>query len=51
MDGYGIPLGIVGLIVGFLVAFWLKGRILSQKVQAAEKEAAAIIEESKHKAE
>ena len=51
MDGYGIPLGIVGLIAGFLVAFWLKGRILSQKVKVAEKEAAAIIEESKHKAE
>ncbi|RPI98976.1 MAG: DUF3552 domain-containing protein, partial [Desulfobacteraceae bacterium] len=51
MDGYGILLGIVGLIAGFLVAFWLKGRIVSQKVKAAEKEAAGIIEESKHKAE
>jgi ribonuclease Y len=51
MDGYGIPLGVLGLLAGFLVAFWLKGRILSQKVKAAEKQAATIIDESKHKAE
>jgi len=47
----GIALGIVGLIAGFIMAFWLKGRIVSQKVEAAEKEAATIIEESRHKAD
>jgi ribonuclease Y len=47
----GILLGIVGVIAGFVVAFWVKGRIVSQKEQAAEKEAAKIIEESRHKAE
>jgi ribonucrease Y len=51
MTSESIVLGIVGVIAGFVVAFWLKGRIVSQKVEAAEKDAARIIEESRHKAE
>ncbi|NTU64395.1 MAG: DUF3552 domain-containing protein [Chloroflexi bacterium] len=47
----GIILGIAGAIVGFALAFWLKGRIVSRKVEAAEKEATVIIEESRHKAD
>ena len=47
----GIVLGIVGVIAGFVVAFWVKGRIVSQKVKAAEKQASQIVEESRHKAE
>lgn len=51
MTSESIVLGIAGAIVGFLVAFWLKGRIVSQKVEVAEKDAAKLIEESRHKAE
>jgi ribonuclease Y len=47
----GIVLGIAGAIAGFVVAFWVKGRIVSQKVKAAEKQASQIVEESRHKAE
>ena len=43
--------GTAGVILGFVVAFWVKGRFLSQKAKAAEKQAAQIIEESRHKAE
>jgi ribonuclease Y len=51
MESDAIIIGICGVIFGFVVAFWVKGRFLSQKVQAAEKQASKIIEESKHKAE
>ena len=51
MTSEGIALGIIGVIAAFVVAFWLKGRIVSQKVEAAEKEAARIVEDARHKAE
>jgi ribonuclease Y len=51
MTSEGILLGIVGVIAGFVVAFWFKSRIASRKEQAAEQEAAKIIEESRYKAE
>jgi ribonuclease Y len=51
MDTYGIPLGMIGLLFGFAIAYWVKGRVLSQKLQEAEKEATRIVAESKHKAE
>jgi ribonuclease Y len=47
----GIVFGIIGLIAGFAVAYWVKGRIVSQKVKAAEKQASQIVEESRQKAE
>jgi ribonucrease Y len=47
----GILLGLAGVIAGFVIAFWVKGRIVSQKEKAAEKQASQIIEESRHKAE
>ncbi|RPJ75095.1 MAG: DUF3552 domain-containing protein, partial [Desulfobacteraceae bacterium] len=51
MDEYGIALGAAGLIAGFIIAFWIKGRIQAQKVDSAEKQAVAIVEESRHRAE
>ncbi len=51
MDAYGIPLGMIGLIVGFAIAYWVKGRVATQKLKAAEKDAARIIEESTRRAE
>jgi ribonuclease Y len=41
----------VCFIVGFGIAFWIKGRTLSRKIKTAEEEAARIIEESKRTSE
>lgn len=51
MSNYEIWLGIVCFVVGFVIAYWVKGRIVSHKVKAAEGEAARLIEDSKRKAE
>jgi ribonucrease Y len=47
----GILIGVAGLVAGFAIAFWARGKIVSQKLKAAEKEAASILEEARTKAE
>jgi len=37
--------------VGFAIAFWVKGLIVSQKVKAAEKETSRILEDAKRRSE
>lgn len=51
MSNYEILLGILCFAAGSVIAFWVKGRILSHKVKAAEGEAARLIEDSKRKAD
>jgi ribonuclease Y len=51
MNSLGIILAVIGFGVGFAIAFWIKGMILSQKVKAAEAEAARLLEDTKRKAE
>ena len=51
MNDYNILIGIGCFIAGLLTAYWLKSKITSQKVKAAEGEAARFIEESQKKAE
>ena len=51
MYDYSILIGIGCFIAGLLVAYWLKSKIASQKVNEAEREAARFIEESQKKAE
>jgi ribonuclease Y len=51
MNDYIILIGILCFGAGFGIAFWLKGRILSQKIKTAEGEAAKILEESKRRSE
>jgi len=51
MDEYIILLGIACFAVGFIIAFWLKGKMLSQRIKAVRGEASRILEESKRKAE
>ena len=46
-----IAIGLVCFGVGFMIAFWLKGRMLVQKIRAAEDEAEKILEESKRQSE
>ena len=45
---------IIGLCVfggGFALAYWLKGRIVSQKIKSAEEEAQQIIDHAKRQSE
>ncbi len=46
-----ILVGLAGLGAGFAIAFWIRGKIGSEKARAAEKEAAGILEESRQKAD
>ena len=47
----GILTGAACLVAGFAIAFWVRGKIVSQKLRAAEREAAGILEEARNKAE
>ncbi|MDY6792169.1 MAG: ribonuclease Y [Thermodesulfobacteriota bacterium] len=51
MEEYIILLGIACFAAGFIIAFWLKGKMLSQQIKAAKGEASRILEESERKAE
>jgi ribonuclease Y len=44
-------IGIGCLLAGFLIAYWVKGRIMSQKIKAAEREAVRFTEESQKQAD
>ncbi len=51
MNDYSIMIGIGCFFAGLLIAYWVKGRIMSQKIKAAEGEAVRFTEESRKKAE
>jgi len=51
MNYYSIFIGIGCFGAGLLIAFWLKGKIASQKIKAAGEEAARVVEEAQKKAE
>ena len=51
MDEYIILLGIACFAAGFIIAFWLKGKMLSQRIKTARGEASRILKESKRQAE
>ena len=54
MNDYYMVIGIIGLIgfcLGFVIAYWIKGKLVSQKVKAAEGEALRIVNDSKRQAE
>jgi ribonuclease Y len=46
-----IVTAVVALILGCGISYWIKGRIQSQKVKAAENEAGRIVEEARRNAE
>jgi ribonuclease Y len=43
--------GVIIFVAGFGIAYWVKGRLVSQKIKAAEEEALQIIKEAERKAE
>jgi len=51
MDELNILLLIIGFGVGFLIAYWVKGKFVSQKVRIAQSEAKRILVDAKRKAE
>jgi ribonucrease Y len=51
MNEYLFVLTLVGFVVGFGVAFWLKGILDRRRADAARSEAARIVQESKSKAD
>ena len=51
MNLYIIIAGIIFFGIGYVVAYWVKGKIAAQKIKAAEDEAIRIIEEAKIKSD
>ena len=51
MSSLGIIIAIICFGIGFAIAFWIKGMIVSQKAKAAEVEASRLLEDSRRKAE
>jgi ribonucrease Y len=51
MSVLSIILAIICFGVGFAIAFWVKGQIISQKIKAAEGEASLLINDAKRKAD
>ncbi|MBU0987288.1 MAG: ribonuclease Y [Proteobacteria bacterium] len=51
MNEYDIIIAFFCFGVGFGIAFWIKGKLLSQKIKAAEQETARILEVAERKAE
>jgi ribonucrease Y len=51
MNEYVLIIGLVLFGAGFAIAFWLKGKVVSQKIKAAEEDASRILNESRRQAE
>jgi ribonuclease Y len=51
MDNYLILEIVIAFVCGFGIAFWLKGRIVNQRVKSTEAEAARIIDDAKRSSE
>ena len=51
MNDYSILIGIGCFFAGLLIAYWIKSRIMTQKIKAAEGEAVRFAEDSRKKAE
>ena len=51
MSEYNLLIGTVAFVIGFAIAFWVKGLIVAQKVKAAEKETSRILVAGKLKSE
>ncbi|MBU1163662.1 MAG: DUF3552 domain-containing protein, partial [Proteobacteria bacterium] len=51
MDVYIVPIGMVAFIVGFAIAYWVKGKMVFEKIKSAEEEALRILNDAKRKSE
>ena len=51
MIEYAMIVGVAAFVAGFIIAYWVKGKVSSRRIQAAEEEAAHIIKDGKRSAE
>jgi ribonuclease Y len=51
MSALNILLGAICFGIGFVIAFWVKGKIITQKVKAAEEEASRLLADARRKAD
>ncbi len=51
MNEYNILIGIIAFVIGFLIAFWVKGKIQSQRIKSAERETSQILDDAKRTSE
>ncbi|MBU0697917.1 MAG: ribonuclease Y [Proteobacteria bacterium] len=51
MNTYSFIIGVISFGLGFAIAYWVKGKILSEKVKAAEQESSRILKDANRKAE
>jgi ribonuclease Y len=51
MNEYNLLIGMIAFVLGFAIAYWVKGIIVAQKVKAAEKETSRILEDAKRRSE
>ncbi|MGB2930360.1 MAG: ribonuclease Y [Desulfobacterales bacterium] len=51
MNEYNLLIGMIAFVIGFAIAYWVKGIIVAQKVKAAERETSRILEDAKKRSE
>ncbi|MBW2568536.1 MAG: ribonuclease Y [Deltaproteobacteria bacterium] len=51
MNEYYIIIGIICFVAGFAIAYWIKGKLVSQKINVANEESVRIIEDAKRRSE
>ena len=51
MNEYNLLIGMIAFVIGFAIAYWVKGIIVAQKVKAAERETSRILEDAKRRSE
>jgi ribonucrease Y len=51
MNEYSFIIGVIGIGVGFAVAYWMKEKLSSEKMRAAEEEAHRIVDDAKRRSD
>lgn len=51
MNEYSFIIGIIGMGLGFAVAYWMKGKLSSEKMRAAEEKSYRIVEDAKRRSD
>ena len=51
MNEYNILIGIIAFVTGCLIAFWVKGKVQSQRIKSAERETSQILDDAKRTSE
>ncbi len=51
MYEYNILIGIIGFGAGFAIAYWVKGKIISKKIEAVDEEVLRILENAKRRSD